>query len=407
MSEICKKPQQENQSKKFILNEQKWMNVMTRKLRLKLIIICIIFGLYTLNSYAQIAYSGSTNKAAVVEFGKTNRSEANFQDANLTLNIYTDGMADLTINNVTTKFKYVGLSAKGNSKFENIQNKKAWFTLSGNELLLQSTDSNEGVLAVFNQTNSQTVNVHKEDFRHKNKVWVTVNSKCDSKSYVQAWIADTEGRLVLMELSDDVLTKFQVSEFKQSGNQFLIKYSTDNSTEIYEFREDIFPGYYKKVNGIQLIERVVNGEVKVKNGLNIRLNQFTPMFQECESDTVAARAIANPPPQVPPLTWRWPDSKFEKVSYCLGVLNYASRSADNQVGRKMVNELSQRAALIAKRSGISESKFAYFVQQGDSDAARIYQQAFDKDMKRGQLDPTQTARGEIRYAVQECQNTLR
>lgn len=249
--------------------------------------------------------------------------------------------------------------------------------------------------------------VSMDGFQHKNKVWThTGNTNCDSDWYLQSWVIGANGGLELVELAEDVLTKKKVTEYKQSGNRFLIKYSEGNSIEIYEFREDIFPGYYKKVSGIQMMEQVLDGVVTVKNGLNIQRNQFTSTLRECDSGTPAVNAIKNPPNQVPALAWRWPSSKFEKVSYCAGVLNYASKSSDNHVGKRMADDLYKKAAAVAKRGGVSENNFVNHAERGYSDAAGIYKQSFDKDMKRGKLDPTLTAKSEIRYAVQECQNLL-
>jgi len=388
------------------------------------------FLVFALNANAQ--YIGGANKAAVIELGKTNKSDFNFQDTNVRLTITADGIAELRINSNTTKFKYVGLSSKGNPKYENVDNKNSWFILTGNELVLQSRDTNEAIYIVLTaasnsptqvassankvaesnasrpSANNSTTDTNMGGFQHKNKVWTNDrNSNCDTRSHVKAWVLESQGRLVLNELSEDVITKRSVSEFKQSGNQFLIKYADDNSTEIYQFNGDIFPNFNKKVGGIQMIEQVVNGEVKVKNGLNIQRNQFTPTYRECESGTAAANAIANPPPQVKAPTWRWPNLKFEKVSYCAGVLNYATGTSDNPVGKKMSRDLQQKAVATAKRGGISEDNFINLAERGQSDALEIYKYAFERDMKRGMLDPTQTARNEMRYAVQECQNTMR
>jgi hypothetical protein len=73
----------------------------------------------------------------------------------------------------------------------------------------------------------------------------------------------------------------------------------------------------------------------------------------------------------------------------------------------MSRDLQQKAVATAKRGGISEDNFINLAERGQSDALEIYKYAFERDMKRGMLDPTQTARNEMRYAVQECQNIMR
>lgn len=402
---------------------------MVKKILLNYIPLMFLLAL-SQNIYAQ--YIGGANKAAVIELGKTKRSDFDFQDANVRLTISTDGNAELRVNSNTSKFKYVGLSSKGNPKYENVDNKNSWFILTGNEMVLQSRDTNEAIFIVLTAASNSTVQVASSaikgaeasaqrpaantstsdvsmgSFQHKNKVWTNSgNSNCDTRYQVMAWLVDAQGRLVLVQLFEDEITKRAVSEFKQSGNRFLVKYADNNSAEVYQFNGDIFPNYNKRVGGIQMIEQVVNGEVKVKNGLNIQHNQFTPTLRECENGTPAANAIANPPPQIKAPTWRWPSPKFEKVSYCAGVLNFATGTSDNPVGRKMGNDLYLKAVAVAKRGGVSENNFVNLAERGQSDASEIYKYAFERDMKRGMLDPTQTARNEMRYAVQECQNTLR
>jgi hypothetical protein len=205
------------------------------------------FLAFALNAYGQ--YIGGANKAAVIELGKTNKSDFNFQDTNVRLTITADGTAELRINSNTTKFKYVGLSSKGNPKYENVDNRNSWFILTGNELVLQSRDTNEAIYIVLTaasnsptqvassankgaesnasrpSANNSTADTNMGGFQHKNKVWTNDrNSNCDTRSYVMAWVLEAQGRLVLNELSEDVLKKRSISELKQSGNKFLIKY---------------------------------------------------------------------------------------------------------------------------------------------------------------------------------------
>jgi hypothetical protein len=72
---------------------------MAKKFLLNYIPLMFLLAL-SQNIYAQ--YIGGANKAAVIELGKTNKSDFNFQDTNVRLTITADGIAELRINSNTT-----------------------------------------------------------------------------------------------------------------------------------------------------------------------------------------------------------------------------------------------------------------------------------------------------------------
>ncbi|MBT8558535.1 hypothetical protein G6712_06085 [Polynucleobacter paneuropaeus] len=236
--------------------------------------------------------------------------------------------------------------------------------------------------------------VNAQNFRYTNQVWATPD--CNVKANIRAWVADSGGALTLLSLTEQGLMKNKVKDFKISGNRVLFSYEKADASEVYEFYG----------NTARVMERIVNGKLVIKDGLVLSRNQFSPEILPCSNNTIAAQTLMNPPVPVTPKSWHWPNTKGDKFSYCAGVFDYASKSSDNPTGKKIAYDLYLKAAAMAKQAKVGVDRFADLAQQGSEDASAIYQEAFDKDMGNGKLDPTMTARSQIRYAVQECQNSL-
>jgi hypothetical protein len=106
-------------------------------------------------------------------------------------------------------------------------------------------------------------------------------------------------------------------------------------------------------------------------------------------------------------TWDWPSNKGDKYSYCAGIFNYAGDSSDNPRGRQIVDSLLQKAIALAKQAKVGADRYAEFAQKGYNDAQTIYSDVTNKEREAGRIDWVTPARSQIRYAVRECENTIR
>jgi hypothetical protein len=125
-----------------------------------------------------------------------------------------------------------------------------------------------------------------QNFHYKNQVWAYPD--CSTQSNIRIWADNGRGGLALNVLTEKGLMTNEVKSLNQSGNKTLFSYGNSNASEAFEFTS----------KAAQTIDRTVNGNILIKDGIVLATNQPTSKYQACDKNSTAGQTIFSKMPLI-------------------------------------------------------------------------------------------------------------